>query len=97
MNLKEKIRTVPHWPIKGVMFRDITTLLQDGRAFKETCDMLYNRYRDMQIEKVVAMSTDYDCWKEDEHPVSWEEILEVFNQNANRVKKLLVNAVSNIA
>ena len=43
---------------------------------------------------VVAMSTDYDCWKEDEVPVSWEEILEIFNQNAHRVKKLLVKAVS---
>ena len=55
MNLKEKIRTVPHWPIKGVMFRDITTLLQDPAAFKETCDMLYDRYQDMEIEKVVAI------------------------------------------
>jgi adenine phosphoribosyltransferase len=55
MNLKEKIRTVPHWPIEGVMFRDITTLLQDATAFKETCDMLYHRYRDMQVEKVVAI------------------------------------------
>jgi len=55
MNLKEKIRTVPHWPIEGVMFRDITTLLQDPEAFKETCDMLYNRYRDMKVEKVVAI------------------------------------------
>jgi len=45
---------------------------------------------------VVAMSTDYDCWKEDEAPVSWEEILEVFNQNADRVKTLLINAVSGI-
>jgi 5'-methylthioadenosine phosphorylase len=45
---------------------------------------------------VVAMSTDYDCWKEDEAPVSWEEILEIFNQNAHRVKKLLVKAVSAI-
>lgn len=43
---------------------------------------------------VVAMSTDYDCWKEDEQPVSWEEILEVFNRNADRVKKLLIKAVS---
>jgi len=42
------------------------------------------------------MSTDYDCWKEDEEPVSWEEILEVFYQNVDRVKKLLINAVSNI-
>jgi len=45
----------------------------------------------------VAMSTDYDCWKEDEAPVSWEEILEVFNKNADRVKQLLVNAIPKIA
>jgi adenine phosphoribosyltransferase len=55
MNLKEKIRTVPHWPIEGVMFRDITTLLQDPAAFKEACDMLYDRYRDMEVDKVVAI------------------------------------------
>jgi len=45
----------------------------------------------------VAMSTDYDCWKEDEAPVSWEEILEVFNKNADRVKQLIVNAIPKIA
>ncbi|MGA8179128.1 MAG: adenine phosphoribosyltransferase [Desulfobacterales bacterium] len=55
MNLKEKIRTVPHWPIKGVMFRDITTLLQDPAAFKETCDTLYDRYRNIKVDKVVAI------------------------------------------
>lgn len=44
----------------------------------------------------VAMSTDYDCWKEDEEPVSWEEILEMFNRNADRVKKLLIHVVSMI-
>ncbi len=42
----------------------------------------------------VAMSTDYDCWKEDEEPVSWEEILAVFNKNADSVKKLLIEIVS---
>lgn len=41
----------------------------------------------------VAMSTDYDCWKEDEAPVTWEEILAVFNANADNVKKLLVKVV----
>ena len=41
----------------------------------------------------VAMSTDYDCWKEDEAPVTWDEILKVFNQNADNVKELLVRAV----
>jgi 5'-methylthioadenosine phosphorylase len=44
----------------------------------------------------VAMSTDYDCWKEDEEPVSWEEILTVFNKNADNVKKLIVNTISKI-
>ncbi len=44
----------------------------------------------------VAMSTDYDCWKEDEAPVTWDEILEVFNQNASNVVKLLINAIPKI-
>lgn len=45
---------------------------------------------------VIAMSTDYDCWKEDEAPVTWEEILAVFHQNADNVKKLLVQVVSEL-
>lgn len=45
---------------------------------------------------VVAMSTDYDCWKEDEAPVTWEEILDVFNKNADRVKTLLINVIPKI-
>ncbi len=55
MNLKDKIRTVPHWPIEGVMFRDITTLLEDPEAFKKTCDIFYERYRDIKIDKLVAI------------------------------------------
>ncbi len=44
----------------------------------------------------VAMSTDYDCWKEDEVPVSWEEILTVFNANADKVKQLLIKTIPRI-
>lgn len=44
----------------------------------------------------VAMSTDYDCWKEDEEPVTWDEILAVFNQNADNVKNLLVNVIEQL-
>jgi 5'-methylthioadenosine phosphorylase len=44
----------------------------------------------------VAMSTDYDSWKEDEEPVSWDEILEVFNKNADRMKQLIVDVVPKI-
>lgn len=57
MDIKEKIRTVPHWPIEGVMFRDITTLLQDGKAFKHVCDELYNRYKDMKIDVIVGIES----------------------------------------
>ena len=42
----------------------------------------------------VAMSTDYDCWKEDEAPVSWEEVLAVFRSNADKVTRLLVEVVA---
>ena len=41
----------------------------------------------------VAMSTDYDCWKIDEQPVSWDEIIAVFQQNADNVKRLLVKVI----
>ncbi len=55
MDLREKIRTVPNWPIEGVMFRDITTLLQDPEAFRESVDRLYDRYKDMEIDKIVGI------------------------------------------
>lgn len=43
----------------------------------------------------VAMSTDYDCWKEDEEPVTWDEILAVFQQNADNVKQLIIKVIEN--
>jgi len=55
MDIKEKIRTVPHWPIEGVMFRDITTLMQDPAAFRETCDRFYDRYKEKNIDKIVGI------------------------------------------
>jgi 5'-methylthioadenosine phosphorylase len=44
----------------------------------------------------VAMSTDYDCWKEDEAPVTWEEIMAVFQKNAANVERLLLNTIPKI-
>ncbi|MBW1838025.1 MAG: adenine phosphoribosyltransferase [Deltaproteobacteria bacterium] len=55
MNLKDMIRTVPNWPIEGVMFRDITTLLMDPAASKVAYNEFYNRYKDMEIDKVAAI------------------------------------------
>jgi 5'-methylthioadenosine phosphorylase len=44
----------------------------------------------------IAMSTDYDCWKEDEAPVSWEEVIAVFNSNINNVLQLLLEVINGI-
>jgi 5'-methylthioadenosine phosphorylase len=45
----------------------------------------------------VAMSTDYDCWKTDEEPVSWDAILQVFNNNAKKVTTVLMQTIPLIA
>jgi 5'-methylthioadenosine phosphorylase len=44
----------------------------------------------------IAMSTDYDCWKEDEKPVTWEDILKVFGENVSKVTSLLVNVIPKV-
>ena len=54
-NLKASIRSVPNWPIDGVIFRDLTTLMLDPLIFKETCDLFHDRYKDQQIDKIVGI------------------------------------------
>jgi len=44
----------------------------------------------------IAMSTDYDCWKEDEEPVTWQAILDIFHKNAKNVTDLLLNIIPKI-
>jgi adenine phosphoribosyltransferase len=56
-SIKSKIRTVPHWPKQGIMFRDITTLLKDAQGFKETIDLLHDRYKDKKIDKVIGIES----------------------------------------
>ncbi len=53
--IKSKVRSIPNWPIKGVIFRDITTLLQDPKAFKEICQIFYNRYVNEKVDKIVGI------------------------------------------
>lgn len=44
----------------------------------------------------VAMSTDYDCWKTDEDPVTWDDILKIFQANAENVTSMLIRTIENI-
>ena len=45
----------------------------------------------------IAMSTDYDSWKEDEEPVSWEEVIRIFNLNVGNVSNLLIASIKAIS
>jgi len=54
-HIKQKIRTVPHWPKKGVMFRDITTLLKDADGLRDVIKAFVDRYKNVKIDKVVGV------------------------------------------
>ena len=56
-HLKQFIRDVPNFPIDGIMFRDITTLLAEPKAFHATIDGLLAPYRDQQVDKVVVIES----------------------------------------
>jgi adenine phosphoribosyltransferase len=55
--LKDFIRSVPDFPKKDVVFRDITTLLRDATAFREVIDRLCEIYRSRHIDKVVSVES----------------------------------------
>lgn len=54
-DLKLKIRTIPNFPIPGIQFRDITTLLADPDAFNDVIERFANHYQDEQIDLVVGI------------------------------------------
>ena len=57
MDLKPYIRAVPDFPKPGILFRDITPLLQDVDAFKNVIGLFVDRYRNSRIDAVVAVES----------------------------------------
>ncbi len=55
MDLKEKIREIPDWPKPGINFKDITTLLEDGEAFRQAVNLLAAPFSGKKIDKVVGI------------------------------------------
>ena len=51
--LLDNLRSIPDWPIKGVNFRDVTTLFKNAEALKEISDEMYELYQDKGITKIV--------------------------------------------
>lgn len=56
-SIKEKIRTIPHFPKQGIMFRDITTLLKDANGLKEVIELFAKRYTGKEIDYVAGIES----------------------------------------
>tara|TARA_B100000287_G_C20118465_1_gene577305 strand:+ start:31 stop:558 length:528 start_codon:yes stop_codon:yes gene_type:complete len=57
MNLKDYIRSIPDYPKKGILFRDITTLIKDKKAFAETINQIVEKSKKYKFDKVAAIES----------------------------------------
>ena len=57
MNLKDFIRSIPDYPKKGILFRDITTLIKDEHAFEDCINQIVERSKNYKIDKVAAIES----------------------------------------
>jgi len=55
--LKQKIRNVPDFPKPGIGFKDITTLIKDGEAFRKAIDIMSNQYKPDEIDVIVGIES----------------------------------------
>ena len=55
MSIKSKIRTIPDFPHKGIMFRDVTTLIKDREGFSEVIDKFVERYKNVDFDYVMGI------------------------------------------
>ena len=55
MELKDLIRDIPNFPIEGIVFKDITTLLKDKNGYEKTLNELYNISKNKEITKVIGI------------------------------------------
>ena len=57
MNLKDFIRSIPDYPKKGILFRDITTLIKNEGAFEETINLIIEKSKNYEFDKVAAIES----------------------------------------
>tara|TARA_B100001057_G_scaffold495483_1_gene594618 strand:- start:2676 stop:3203 length:528 start_codon:yes stop_codon:yes gene_type:complete len=57
MNLKDFIRSIADYPKKGILFRDITTLIKDEQAFSETINQIVERSKKVDFDKIAAIES----------------------------------------
>ena len=57
MNLKDYIRSIQDYPKKGILFRDITTLIKDESAFSESINQIVERSKEIKFDKIAAIES----------------------------------------
>ena len=57
MDLKDYIRSIPDYPKKGILFRDITTLIKDELAFEETINQIVEKSKKFKVDKIAAIES----------------------------------------
>ena len=57
MNLKDFIRSIPDYPKKGILFRDITTLIKNEKAFSYTIDLIVEKSKQFKVDKIAAIES----------------------------------------
>ena len=57
MDLKDYIRSIPDYPKKGILFRDITTLIKDEKAFANTIDKIIEISKNFKVDKIAAIES----------------------------------------
>ena len=57
MDLKDYIRSIPDYPKKGILFRDITTLIKNEKAFSETINLMIDKLKKYEFEKITAIES----------------------------------------
>ena len=57
MDLKKTIRSIPDYPKKGILFRDITTLIKNEKAFEETINQIIERIKNINFDKIAAIES----------------------------------------
>ena len=57
MDLKDYIRSIPDYPKKGILFRDITTLIKDEKAFAETINQIVEKSKKFKVDKIAAIES----------------------------------------
>ena len=57
MNLKDYIRSIPDYPKKGILFRDITTLIKNEKAFSETINQIVKILKNYEFDKIAAIES----------------------------------------